>query len=724
MRELFVNGRKVELDDNSIMAMIFQAARVGELDKRFGNISVNFKIPKSNSNINTVNQIDNPRTVTRFPYVVNTVKYVQDGVEVISNGTLDLGEISNTINVNIIGGNMLFFNYIKDKNLPDLPLEELDHTYDYAGVLQRMESDNKIVYPLIDFGAIAIDGSRRVRPDMLRPAVYVKYLIEKLAQVSSFKIEFNFSNRLQEDLFNRMAIPIVSDLNQSDEVRARFRSTAALSQDISVAQFALGRTYKILGLQDTNNSAINEGGGWNTQQSQYEVKEGITMGFEFKGTVSADSLSLGTNIDFIVVLNDGTSEREELTSQPVAIETANQQYPFSIATMPRTFKPGDTICLYWRPIYGTFSTIYAGANIITNFGTSSYGAPISPKLSLPDMKVIDFLKHICNYFCLIPKTDEAARKITFTPFDRVVTNIGFSSKDWSKKLVNPDDYKLTWTLGEYAKKNTLEFKEDSTVPAGYGNGEFAALNNNLNGTYKVYESPFAASEDVSIWDGSITLAKIDRVVIGTNNERAFKNKVEPRIILLEDGTGNIDLFEGATSTSVSNFKVGVFGDMSFQYANTMFYKGIRRILREVKRITHWFYLSPSDVANFDHSIPVYIEQLGHYFYVEKIDRWIAGEKCRVDLIMIPSSTENARATNLTPFTPVYLYKNNNAQLACTFNNGEATPNIYYFRDYMSIGDMLFKEAGFKKADAGTYSNGRHLYVVSSAGVITNISNCS
>ena len=48
----------------------------------------------------------------------------------------------------------------------------------------------------------------------------------------------------------------------------------------------------------------------------------------------------------------------------------------------------------------------------------------------------------------------------------------------------------------------------------------------------------------------------------------------------------------------------------------------------------YFYLTPEDVEAFDPTIPVYVSQLGAYFYVNKIIDFVEGNLTKVQLIKL------------------------------------------------------------------------------------------
>jgi hypothetical protein len=67
---------------------------------------------------------------------------------------------------------------------------------------------------------------------------------------------------------------------------------------------------------------------------------------------------------------------------------------------------------------------------------------------------------------------------------------------------------------------------------------------------------------------------------------------------------------------------------------TKYYSDLQKILQNTKILVRYFLLTPRDIAELDLLIPIYLQQHNAYFYINKIDSWIKGQPCKVELIRI------------------------------------------------------------------------------------------
>lgn len=58
------------------------------------------------------------------------------------------------------------------------------------------------------------------------------------------------------------------------------------------------------------------------------------------------------------------------------------------------------------------------------------------------------------------------------------------------------------------------------------------------------------------------------------------------------------------------------------------------ILQQTRVLEAYFDLKDTDVKDFDFSMPVFLEQTGRYYYVNKINNYISGQKVKATLIQL------------------------------------------------------------------------------------------
>jgi hypothetical protein len=67
---------------------------------------------------------------------------------------------------------------------------------------------------------------------------------------------------------------------------------------------------------------------------------------------------------------------------------------------------------------------------------------------------------------------------------------------------------------------------------------------------------------------------------------------------------------------------------------TLYYPELEKILTNSKKVVCYFLLSPRDILDLDLLVPIYLQQDGAYYYINKIDSWRKGQPTKVELIKL------------------------------------------------------------------------------------------
>ncbi len=145
----------------------------------------------------------------------------------------------------------------------------------------------------------------------------------------------------------------------------------------------------------------------------------------------------------------------------------------------------------------------------------------------------------------------------------------------------------------------------------------------------------------------------------TDPEHDFNLRVTPRIlvdqklILMQYNNATVRFTDGGISPDITvNDEISVpyfykpdgehnlcFGDMPDTGGNkagmrSLYYPEIEKILKHTKKVVRYFILSPRDILELDLLIPIYLEQDGAYYYINKIDAWQKGKPTKVELVKL------------------------------------------------------------------------------------------
>jgi len=295
--------------------------------------------------------------------------------------------------------------------------------------------------------------------------------------------------------------------------------------------------------------------------------------------------------------------------------------------------------------------MYTGASLTIKAQNQDvlFGQEVQCERIFPDISQKDLLKDTLQRFGIICQTDNTNKTITFASFKDIVRNLPIA-KDWTGKCVNQGKTN-TFNLGSYAQVNYLKYKTDDAITDGYADDKINVANKNLQANIDLFTSQFAPSLN-SPYIGGFTaqILKIDQSQEGTD----FTISTSPRILvdnkvdLFTTGQGQSVTFTDGTNSRVVNDVISCpyfykpNGQFSLMWSDqgsqnglrTLYYKELERILKNTKKTVRYFMLTPRDIAELNLLIPVYVEQDSAYFYINKIDNWIKGQACKVELVKL------------------------------------------------------------------------------------------
>lgn len=239
-------------------------------------------------------------------------------------------------------------------------------------------------------------------------------------------------------------------------------------------------------------------------------------------------------------------------------------------------------------------------------------------------------------FGLIPDVDPRSRIITFWNYTKLYDNIPIA-RDWSAYLSERED-ESEFKFGEYAQRNKLKYKESKDVLKGNGDGTILVEDETLPSEKDVVTLAVSTCDEVAI---ATTLPmNVSRIAFNEHDANAATytpaETIDPRFVYIKrsddrslvinapDELSHVDVTDPKTATSV---------DISFSYLVTN-YAGLSRMLTKTNLRRCKFNLPAYEVAGLKHYIPIYLSQYKAYFYVNKINNYVPGKLCIIDLIKL------------------------------------------------------------------------------------------
>ncbi len=645
-RQLFYIGDTLcDIDDDEIIAVNKQVNDIGEMKDRKTDSTATFKIRKSRAMRALFELTGEVGANTDFPYLKQTCRYIQDGIEIITNGRVVVERSDEQYyTVSAYSGNKDFFTLLEDKKINDLSLPSCDHTWDAQTQATSNLSDLDYIYPGVepsdDSGIIPLTdtGSRaEVYGGWVWPFVKMKAILDEIISNSGYKAEGAI---FENEKFLSMFMPIANrEISAVDRWLFSGTDNAWKTYPGGAYDFYFGFHWSqdIVGANDpawVNDILLVRLSGKYTIELQ--VLEKLQEGYQATGA-KMSILSGTAYVDFAevtdyTIMQNPTGEQVILKKFTFEEDLSfGQQFRFQI----KATHLGSILKWRWIGICWSIQITKIESPKITYGSTFDSTAGTSIANNLPDMKQTDFIKLICNMFALIPEADSRNRKILFWNYQTLYDNIP-TARDWSEYLSESDD-DVEFKFGNYAQRNYMKFKESQDVLENNGMGVLGVLDETLEASRDAFTLPVCYSDEI------IVLSDVLVNRIGFNKysakDSAYESntKIDPRVVIMKEATGKTfgfrTLVGGGTSYDALNCKVSTTLDISFP-ALINNYVGLSRMLHRTNLRKAKFNLPAYEVAGFKHYIPVYLRQYKAYFYVNKISNYVVGKLCTVELIKL------------------------------------------------------------------------------------------
>jgi hypothetical protein len=280
---------------------------------------------------------------------------------------------------------------------------------------------------------------------------------------------------------------------------------------------------------------------------------------------------------------------------------------------------------------------YTISIIEINDAQIGYSSDVYCRRHLPDISQIDFIKIICNMFGLIPEVVPRDKKIFFWNYSLLYENIPIA-RDWSNYLSERED-ETEFKFGDYAQNNYLRYEEIDDVLKDNGRGIMQIDDATLPDKKEMVELPISTCDEVII----LTDINVSRIAFNEYNPATDiydqLHSIDPRIVFVSQIPNTKTLtFRTAVelpyvnSDIVAPYKASSV-EISFSNLVTN-YVGLSRLLTKINLRRARFNLPAYEVAGLKHYIPIYLNQYKAYFYVNKINNYVAGKLCTIDLIKL------------------------------------------------------------------------------------------
>ncbi len=681
--QLFLNHQPADVGSD-LLQLTFQINNLAEVQNQQGTVSKQFKIPLTQRNRRLLDFPDEVAFDTALPYKKYPAKVLQDGFEIIPEGSFaELNSIEgNDANITVISGNVDLFDAL-DAKIYDMgitttddanqgikqPWQKYNHLWSVANVADSQTKTEGWIWPVVDYGKISPDKfDQPIDVRYQRPGFFLKTAIELMIAKAGYKIN-QVHNALQSDpLYPKLMVMMANDSFEHGTDYVNNKAGNNLQALSTVAQeYRYGRDGADGSLRFSQ-IVIGDSSFYDASFSSYlatsNIEVEVTVEFDIFVQVSKDDAEVKIGFE---VYTPGVGWNNDYPAEPFHPNDRDPVwYRKKKLSFNETLGSGQFVALKYHIPQSKKSGIYfsipAGARFTVTQTKQSvnYGQQVQCERLFPDISQKDLLKDNLQRFGLTCQTDVFNKSVTFGSFRDIVKNLP-RAKDWSSKCLN-QGRTIEFRLGNYAQSNALKYKDDdglttaspnnvNPLPKGYFDDNILVNDQTLAKTNTLFESQFAPSINRPYLGGTIAqILKVD-----PNGESDdFSISTQPRILIdqklnLAALGKSVTFTDGnaANNRTVSDvISVPYFykpdGAYSLSWKDlgsnpglkSTYYRELGHILQRCKKVTRFFMLSPRDIYELDLLIPIYLRQDGAYFYINKIDSWVKNQPCKVELVWL------------------------------------------------------------------------------------------
>lgn len=634
--EVYINGRLMDLSDNTRIGRTYQANNIGELQNRQGDYSNQVKFPKTKNNRITLESMDYVNSATKIPYRVNSAQIIQEGIDTMQEAIVTaIGSDEDEYTVQFTSGNTSFFSLFPDLKISELSIPGMNHTNDFDTVVNSRSNTTGVIYPLIDWFDNSTDNAfttNQIRADYLMPCIRIKDVFDAMDELTGFTSKGSFID--SPDYPNLILTP--GSLGRGKDAIEKYNAAAYNSQNIiftpsGYLQEIFTPTFNIYGFNFNSNlyTADSPLFGYFTFQGFITLTYIPTETYENRTIdISVELIKIGTG----VVIADSVASIAD-PSDPAQVPVV-VLCPFELITINYNLQPGDQYFVRFK-VEDSSIDYYMDTTVdldkdsafrfklITTIPYKSY----IPLLELYDVKIKEIYQDVMNEYGVLIQTNTFRKEVYFNFFEDIQANLGIAKK-WSHKA-DPKKCSINYKFGSFGKTNNFLYAPDDLTTPGIGDSFFTIDDETLPDSKDVVKLKTSSAEE----EFRFQAETFPRIKAMTAAPRTFQD-TNFRILLLEvKDTPYTMEYVDADGESLSTNTDIPFVRASPLYFGTLipiYYPTLESILRHTKGIKIPLNLTPQDIQELNYLIPIYLDvhtpkvSVSGYFYLNKIENYQRG----------------------------------------------------------------------------------------------------
>jgi len=685
MQEIYIDRQMCDVGADTLVTLAIKSNLFVMIDKIESNRTYSISLPRTDRNMALFGDADLLGARTASPYMAHTCTYINDGVRLIDEGTAYLlGIDASGIKIAVIWGvkPTLATLLTGGMKLTDIKAQGaiLPYTYqntpnqyssiadlESAGYLYPDIYDNIIIpedmHHVDRYSIYAFAVSTYHTPNV--PCVRVPWLLQKVTEQTG--VGFSFPQSVQ-DVVNWLAVMIsgdkvteqsVSGVSLDGTFNGQTLITSSNGLDIKITTASLEFT-KDDGTALSVNDVVNRVKAVSDTTAYVRVTGAVLSGSVQMTPNNIEVLSIYLNTPLYV--HNITQGEYKSISRPImsvggqSVYKAQdlQRYAGQTKQVVLTYSGAVEISITASDVLriyhiGVTHTIFNPQNVLPlawqSGGTIGITYDLPDRMSvgmsydiianLPDVKVIDLIKHIAVITgCFVRSLESNPDTLEFVPISDVFSNpaIDWSGRLLSERTATADD--VEFKFGDYAQVNEYKYKENDLLILDH-DGTALIDNGQLPESAVVFQSVFSCAEKgidrmrqyrvpfIELPNDWYDVYSGEKTAPSTDAEKLLQGTPNPTIVML--GTAHhIDYYS------------------AFVYHNTRYdmqsvinnnYSGLYASLNDCKVIKERMLLSDIDVRELKEDTPIYLAKYGQKFAWVEIKR-TAGATAEVTLIKL------------------------------------------------------------------------------------------
>lgn len=621
--QLNIDGQEVDLRADQTITNTFQINEFFKIAERKASFTNRFTLPATAKNMEIFGRLGIIGSTTRFPYAPRRADLSIDGIPVVIQGTCNVESFSETdgYSISIYSGVNSLFEKLGDDKLSDLNLTDLDHVLNPTSFTDSLTNTEGYIYALMDNGKHASGGPLII--DHLIPSVFAKTLWDKIFTRAGFTYEGDI---FTDDAFLDL---VVTPNNAYLPAEAGTAETLFNGEAEGTFFFRANRQELTLNGEDPNQLLSSQG-------TRLIIPEtgNVELVLDIAVQISDPDL-VGFYVLQLTVNNQAV--------RSIAIDSDNYVGTTTINTF---LNVGDSVGLRFEPDFivespGQGQVAFISHQIEIAVDLIDASTPINfNQLFLDSITQKQFVKEIVQRFGLLIQRQKDSDVYEFIEIKKMLRDRS-NAVDYGNKFAGRIDQ--NYSANGVARKNGFKYKYGQDEAA-FADGSVLVDNTTLSKEADLIVSETRASRLTSkvISTSAVRLYSTSHFV---PQDGGFK-KEAPGIYLFnllyinttiqyrpESAGSNLDL---TGVLPFANFKNSEWPTLIRNY-----YSEYAAVINTPKKEKIELNLTALDVYNFNFFRLIYISELGHYYFADKINNFVSGRLTTLEIVQIPELLRDA-----------------------------------------------------------------------------------